>query len=1475
MKTKILDLIDFEKLNTLLEGFNKTTGFVTAVLDLEGNILSKSGWREICTEFHRIHPETSKKCTLSDTELANKLSDGKKFHSYKCLNGLVDLAVPIVINGEHIANLFTGQFFFEEPNRAFFKKQAQNHEFDEIKYLEALDKVPIVSKEKVQVVTDFLTNMTLMISEMAFQKLEQTKLYNEIKERENQYKNLANSGIALIWKSGTDKLCNYFNDPWLKFTGRTMEQEVGNGWTEGIHPDDYKRCIETYVTAFDKQEPFEMEYRLRHASGEYRMILDMGTPNFDNKGKFTGYIGHCFDITIRKRAEESLLISNKQLEHSHYLMDYVIKHNRSAIAVHDRDLKYIYVSQRYIEDFKVKESDLIGKHHYDVFPDLPQRWREIHKKALAGEVSSAEKDPFYREDGSVVWTRWECRPWYESDGGIGGIIIYTEVITERIKADEELKSNYDLLQIAGETARFGGWSVDLEKNICIWSNAVADIHEMPHGYAPNLEEGINFYAPEWHDKITNVFSKCAQDGIPYDEQMEIITKKGNRLWVRTIGRAAKNEKGKIIKVHGSFQDISENKKAEEELRQSEERFKALHNASFGGIAIHDKGLILECNQGLSEITGYALDELIGMDGLLLIAPGSRDMVMEKILQGYEKPYEAVGLRKNGELYSIRLEARNIPYKGKKVRTVEFRDITESKKAEEALRLSENRFRSLLQNIPSISVQGYQMDGTLIYWNEASENLYGYTHEEAIGKNILDLIIPHEMQDKVAAEIRNMSKTRKAIPPSELSLLRKDGLQVPVFSSHTILNSEGDNPELFCVDLDLTKIKKAESLNKLQYNIARATITTKNLKELFDSVKNELNNIIDAKNIFIAFYNEETGVLSANIDKNEKEEVPEWTAKKSLTRYLIAQNQTVLLRKMEILRLHEEGVIEISGTAAEAWLGVPLKVEEEILGAVVIQNYENPEIYDQSSIEVMELVAHELSMFIDRQRSEEKSYKLSRAVEQSSVSIVITNKEGTIEYVNPFFTELTGYHFDEVRGKHPNILKSGHHSSAFYMELWDTILSGKDWEGEMLNKKKNGCLYWVNAIISPILNSEGEITNFVSIMEDITERKKMLEELVSAKEKAEQSDRLKTEFLNNMSHEIRTPMNGIIGFSDMLDEPNLPEERRRYYSKIIQNSSHQLLRIIDDILEIATLETKQEKTHKTEFNLNDFLMELFSIFNLKSKERNIPLYLKKALHDDQSYIISDKTKLNKIISNLLENALKFTSNGFIEFGYCVENELFKIFVKDTGIGIAPKNHQMVFERFSQEDEEVSNKHGGLGLGLSISKENAQLLGGNITLESEKSKGSTFIVSIPYIPGRKNEITNNSYEHSKAIKKQTILVAEDEEVNYLFIQALFEAETDGNYNLIHAKNGQEVLDICLKNKNIDIVLMDIKMPVMNGLKATEKIKSKLPKLPIIAQTAYSTEYDKKLALEHGCDDFISKPIEKAKLLELISKYMHIKK
>ena len=406
-----------------------------------------------------------------------------------------------------------------------------------------------------------------------------------------------------------------------------------------------------------------------------------------------------------------------------------------------------------------------------------------------------------------------------------------------------------------------------------------------------------------------------------------------------------------------------------------------------------------------------------------------------------------------------------------------------------------------------------------------------------------------------------------------------------------------------------------------------------------------------------------------------------------------------------------------------------------------------------------------------------------------------------------------------------------------------------------------------------LNLINKYTEYEALNEEL---KKTNKELLIAKEKAEESNRLKTEFLQNMSHEIRTPMNGIMGFSEMLISPDITKEDLKEFSKIIQNSSFQLLRIIDDILEISTLETKQITLNEESLCLNELLKELSSVFNLKSQEHKIPIRVKKGLEDNESYIISDKAKIVKIISNLLENSLKFTNKGFIEIGYNLEKDKLVLYVKDTGIGVAPDNLEMIFNRFSQEDKELSSKKGGLGLGLSISKENAQLLGGDIHVRSEKGKGSTFFVTIPYKPdiAKNNDIAETiSEKNTTSNNKLKVLIVEDEEINYLYLETLLKHKTNHVRSIFRAKNGKEAIDICKKNKDLDLVFMDIKMPVMDGYEATKKIKALYPDLPVIAQTAFSTDADKELALRHGCDDFISKPIDKNILLDMINRYAEV--
>ncbi len=441
----------------------------------------------------------------------------------------------------------------------------------------------------------------------------------------------------------------------------------------------------------------------------------------------------------------------------------------------------------------------------------------------------------------------------------------------------------------------------------------------------------------------------------------------------------------------------------------------------------------------------------------------------------------------------------------------------------------------------------------------------------------------------------------------------------------------------------------------------------------------------------------------------------------------------------------------------------------------------------------------------------------------------------------------------------------------YMDKVSKTGDSYDIELEILRGDNSTGWIWVRGEV--VYGENKSIIGFAGSAQDISERKQLELELLKAKEYAEESNRLKTEFISNMSHEIRTPMNGISGFSKLLARQNLSEEKRRYYITIIQNSGNQLLRIIDDILEISKLGTKQIQVIEREVCLNDLLLELFSIFDLRAKENRTPLYFKRGLSDRESKVLTDDSKLNKIISNLLENALKFTREGFIEFGYKKIDSELEIYVKDTGPGITPDKQDLIFERFSREVKDSSLNIGGLGLGLSIAKENAELLGGRITVESKGGEGSVFYVYIPYKPVVVEFDNNAKVKPLNPKKRNTILVAEDEEVNFLFIETFFEEELSLNCNILHAKNGKEAIDICRNASSIDLVLMDLKMPLLDGYEATKVIRSLFPNLPIVAQSAYTTEEDRVRAFSVGCNDFITKPLGGQALSEIIIKYLAV--
>jgi len=488
------------------------------------------------------------------------------------------------------------------------------------------------------------------------------------------------------------------------------------------------------------------------------------------------------------------------------------------------------------------------------------------------------------------------------------------------------------------------------------------------------------------------------------------------------------------------------------------------------------------------------------------------------------------------------------------------------------------------------------------------------------------------------------------------------------------------------------------------------------------------------------------------------------------------------------------------------------------------------------------------------------------------AIVVQNYKGEILDANPATYKLFGVPKDKFTGKTILNFIAEKHRNEFQNDfsLWI--------EGKMDSKRSfiltsTGQYIPVEIHASRIQYSDTKALMFN--IRDITTIIESEKRLKDAKENAEQSDMLKSVFLANMSHEIRTPMNAIIGFSEILSDEDLSKKEREEFIRYITQGSNTLMNLIEDIIDITKIEAGKVKLNLTECNVSNLMDELYATF-LKIKNMNgnklLELRLNKPVLDKGFFISTDPSRIRQILSNLLGNALKFTDEGYIELGFNLEKEnQIAFYVKDTGIGIPKEKQKLIFERFGQVEEAQDKEHKGTGLGLAISKKLAELLGGDLSVDSVVGAGSVFKLNLPVNQDVTKTVKKKAVEKAPEINwnNKLILIAEDSILNYTYLEAILQRT---NVKLIWAKDGKEAVDICRENEDIDIVLMDIKMPVLDGLNAMKEIKKFRKDLPIIVQTAYAMPEDRERSFAAGSDDYLTKPLNASDLFKTISKFMN---
>ena len=807
-----------------------------------------------------------------------------------------------------------------------------------------------------------------------------------------------------------------------------------------------------------------------------------------------------------------------------------------------------------------------------------------------------------------------------------------------------------------------------------------------------------------------------------------------------------DDKNNMIAFSHSIKDITERRLAEDARIKSEAKYKFMFDNNPQPMWIYDLETLafLEVNDAAVNQYGYSKEEFLSLT-LKDIRPEEDIPQLLTDIKNTKETYNPMRewrhKKKNGEIIIVEISSHSILYNNKEARHVLVNDITARKKAEDENRVLAHALKSI-NDFVTIT----DFENKIIFANDAFLNAYGYSYDEIVGEKI-DIVGSSRNAKQIHDQI---AKTTFTVGyKGELWNKRKDGSEFQIYLSTTSVRSD-DNKTIALVGVsnDITERKKAEQLQRIIYNISQAANTLIGLDELIIIIKEQLQLVIDIKNFYIAFYNEEDNTFTTPYMLDEKDEFKTWPAGKTLTNYVLRSEKSGLLTQNDILELNSKGLVDVVGTLPKVWMGVPLKIKGKPFGVFAVQSYDNSQAYNLNDLEMLEFISYQMSISI--------------------------------------------------------------------------------------------------------------------------ERKRLDNELVIAKEKAEESDRLKTSFLANISHEIRTPMNGILGFSDMLAREDLEPEKRDMFIDVIRKSGHQLLSIVDDIIDIAKIETGQIQLTINAVSLDEVMEYLYELYKPKTELQGIEFKYIPPSGEKSMLIETDRVRLQQVITNLLNNALKFTPNGFIHFGFESKKDEIQFFVKDSGIGIAPEHQNLIFDRFRQVDEGSSRNYGGTGLGLAISKALVENLGGKIWLESKVEQGSTFIFTIPkkvksYIDSNKSEKISPKIESKK---NATVLIVDDEEMNSLFLREILEFQ---DIKSLIASNGEMAIELVKKHPEISLVLMDIKMPIMNGYIATKKIKKIKPELPIIAQTAYAMQGDREKAIDAGCDDYISKPIQESILNELLSKFL----
>jgi PAS domain S-box-containing protein len=1277
----------------------------------------------------------------------------------------------------------------------------------------------------------------------------------------------ANAGI---WEWNLQNNQNVWSDGIYQLYGLQKQQVKPSyeAWLEAVHPDDRENLVGKLKQAVQNASEMILEWRVANCSPDQeRWLMSSGKPLLNAQGVPELYRGIVIDISQRKRSEQALT-------ESEFRLNFALETLR--VGAWDLDLNTRKVHRSRLHDQIFGHAIPLDNWTVETFMEhiVPEDRAMVEQSLKDASNQLNESDVEFRikrPDGEVRWV-WARGRHQVNDQGhpvrFGGVVLD---IQDRKNTEFAIKNIGEQLLETQHLAGLGSWQWDLNTNIQTWSEETYRLYGLEPSSSPPSYPGIkSFFTEQSWALLSGQVEQALANGTAYECDLELIRASGEHCWVTARGATIRDANGVVVKLHGTLQDITERKRSEITLQISEQRFRRLfQDAPIARALVSRDGVMLNTNERFEQLFGYSTTDISSLSNWWLLAypdPAYRNEVMTS-WEKAEAYAKQMGTSIPEQEYRITCrngEIRDVIFSCIVIGTeymVSFVDVTEQKKAE-ALLHEHERLLADSQAVAHIGSWKLNFKTGQIIWSQETFKLFGLSSENTPPPNLdgfKELICPEQ---RLTLKSWLDSMMAKADPyPIELKTCAIDGqFRWLLLIGKPDWNASGELINIIGTLQDITERKQLED-ERLQLE-AR-------YRALFDQATPDA-----------IFVHDHSGKL---IEVNHKACESTGFSKQELLR-------------MNVLDLEMDFDLPL---AQAAWSQIDPGVTKIIYGRHCRKDGRlfpveiNFGILEDKDQRLYIALVRDITA---RVKTEEKLILQSKALEAAANAIMITDRTGKIEWVNPQFSQMTGYSLAESIDKNTDELFKCHiRHPEIHQKVWATISNGEIWQGEIEYTRKDGTEYPEEQTITPVFDEGGLIQHFIAIKQDITERKRneselknyreRLEKLVEARtedlkiarKEAERLSEVKSVFLANMSHEIRSPMNAVLGYCYLLGLLPLEDESRELVKKI-HNAGTTLMAIINDILDFSKIEAGRIEIEQVPFSLPGMIEQLADLMTSVATGKNLELIIvPPPVSLDR--LIGDGLRLQQVLINLLSNAIKFTDKGDVIFSINIEEETddyiqLRFFVRDTGIGISQLQQRTIFSAFSQADSSITRRFGGSGLGLSISHQLVQLMGGSLQVTSHSGLGSEFWFVLPLRIDTSEPATVLQLSHLDLLVADDCETARESIVNTAKSLGWTANSVDSGLTALKQTEASWQAE-----KPYDVLILDWKMPEMDGLSTAQAVKESLAcpngqkKMPIVIMvSAYSRE---ELMAQPGMvwvDAVLSKPVTPSSLYNAIAHAMN---